>query len=120
MSSAFSVTIENSTHEISGLAVLGRGEGADIRIDSKKLSRMHARFTVVEDKLYVEDLDSKNGTFVNGQRVTQRRELIKGDQLKFGDLGVSLVFPEVKAVPSEPAAAAPRKERHAKSGEMEN
>ncbi len=64
-----------------GTTVIGRHSDCDVCLPSDEISRRHARVTVATDGLYVEDLDSANGTFVNGRRV--RREKIEpGDELK--------------------------------------
>jgi EAL domain-containing protein (putative c-di-GMP-specific phosphodiesterase class I) len=49
---------------------VGRWEGADHTIYSGKVSKEHARFEVVDGRYAIRDLDSTNGTFVNGQRVS--------------------------------------------------
>ena len=49
------------------------------------MSRHHARVLRDSSGVWVEDLRSTNGTFINGHRVTSRRALRDGDQLKFGD-----------------------------------
>lgn len=53
--------------------VIGRSESCDLRIDSTQVSREHARFTRHANELRVQDLGSTNGTFVNGQRVSDAR-----------------------------------------------
>lgn len=64
-----------------GTTVIGRHSECDICLPSDEISRKHARIVQNPDGLYVEDLDSANGTFVNGRRV--RREKIEpGDELK--------------------------------------
>ena len=69
-----------------GITVIGRGQDADIVIDSKNLSRLHVRFTVSGDTIEIEDLGSKNGTFVNNEKVQAKRQLAKGDRLRFADV----------------------------------
>ncbi|HMI91228.1 MAG TPA: FHA domain-containing protein, partial [Polyangiales bacterium] len=55
----------------SGEVVVGRGEGADLRIADQGLSRLHARFQCVGGSVTVTDLGSRNGTFVQRQAVQQ-------------------------------------------------
>jgi pSer/pThr/pTyr-binding forkhead associated (FHA) protein len=63
---------------------LGRAAGAQIVVDAPLVSRVHCRFTVESTgQLVLEDLDSTNGTFVNGQKVS-RTTLGTGDSLKVG------------------------------------
>ena len=64
-----------------GTTVIGRHSDCDICLPSDEVSRKHAKILVTADGLYVEDLGSANGTFVNGKRV--RREKVEpGDELK--------------------------------------
>jgi two-component system cell cycle response regulator len=67
-------------------AVLGRGIEADIRIEDPSLSRMHARFDRDGDTLAVTDLESRNGTFVEGQRIHERHRLKSGELITVGSV----------------------------------
>jgi DNA-binding winged helix-turn-helix (wHTH) protein len=69
-----------------GENLLGRGDEATIRIESAKVSRVHARIAVAESAATVEDLASKNGTFVRGRRIAGPIELADGDELCLGSL----------------------------------
>jgi hypothetical protein len=60
----------------------GRGLDNDVVLDSLSVSREHARL-LQADGLYVEDLGSRNGTFVNGHRV-QRARVVPGDRVRLG------------------------------------
>jgi pSer/pThr/pTyr-binding forkhead associated (FHA) protein len=65
---------------------LGRATGADFIVDAALVSRVHCRLTALPSgELEVKDLESTNGTFVNGQRVEEAR-LSSGDRLKVGRL----------------------------------
>jgi diguanylate cyclase (GGDEF)-like protein len=64
--------------------VIGRGSAVELRLLDDGISRRHARVTRDGDRCWVEDLDSKNGTFVNGERVT-RRALADGDKIQVGE-----------------------------------
>jgi DNA-binding winged helix-turn-helix (wHTH) protein len=79
--------------------VIGRAPEAAIQIDSGGVSRLHARITVVGREARVEDLGSKNGTFVGGQPVAGARVLADGDELRIGP--VALTFTIVAAEPTE-------------------
>lgn len=72
------------------VVTIGRLPECDVHIDSPAISRRHAR--VVEDVggWFVEDLESTNGTFVNGERVTERRRLFGGERVQLG--GLTFVF----------------------------
>lgn len=73
-----------------GVNLIGRAPEADIRIESSKVSRRHARITVDGDTAVVEDLGSKNGTFVGGSRIEEPTPLGHGDQLRLGQLAAVL------------------------------
>lgn len=64
--------------------VIGRAEDATIRIDSAGVSRRHARIVVVETGATVEDLGSKNGTYVHGEPLSAPRPLSDGDEIRVG------------------------------------
>jgi len=63
--------------------VLGRGEDVDIQIDNPLVSRRHARVCFRDGAWRVEDLDTPNGLYVNGNRV-QYQELQPGDRIELG------------------------------------
>lgn len=67
-----------------GENVLGRGEEATARIDAPGVSRRHARLVVTADGATLEDLASKNGTFVGEERVEAPTRLQDGDRLRLG------------------------------------
>lgn len=69
----------------SDTVTIGRAEDQPICIPHKSLSRSQARIEPSEGRFFVVDLQSKNGTFVNGVRV-QRKELRHGDTITLGDL----------------------------------
>jgi ABC transport system ATP-binding/permease protein len=63
---------------------LGRATGADFIVDAALVSRVHCRITALPSgELEVKDLESTNGTFVNGRRVEQAR-LAPGDRIQVG------------------------------------
>ena len=65
---------------------VGRSTGADFIVDAALVSRVHCRLTALADGgLEVSDLESTNGTFVNGERV-ERARLNPGDRLQMGRL----------------------------------
>lgn len=64
--------------------IIGRDPDVDITIPSPIVSRRHARLTRDGDGYMIEDLGSSNGTFINGQRVSERKLLRSGDQVRFG------------------------------------
>ena len=62
---------------------LGREAGNHIQLHDTEVSRRHAEIRRAGEEFTVSDLDSSNGTFVNGQRI-DRRELASGDQVQIG------------------------------------
>jgi DNA-binding winged helix-turn-helix (wHTH) protein len=71
-----------------GPNVLGRDPSADVQIDDVTVSRRHASLTV-EDDATLEDLDSKNGTFIEGERLTATAPLADGQTFVLGDAAVT-------------------------------
>lgn len=66
-------------------ALVGRAKECDIRLGEAHLSRRHARLTVTDKGLLIEDLDSANGTFINGRRI-QQATVRSGDEVSFDTL----------------------------------
>jgi DNA-binding NtrC family response regulator len=81
--------------------LLGRGEECDVALASGETSRRHAELRREGPIWIVRDLDSRNGSFVNGQRV-EAAPLSLGDLLRFGD-SIGVVVPLVES--AEPAYA---------------
>jgi FHA domain len=69
---------------IGGLSV-GRSKEADVRIDDRYASSIHARVFSREGRFYVEDMNSTNGTLLNGATLQGEAELIDGDSVQIGD-----------------------------------
>jgi pSer/pThr/pTyr-binding forkhead associated (FHA) protein len=67
-------------------ATLGRAVECDVVIASKSISREHTRLCHEGRRWFVEDLNSTNGTYLNGERVVGKRDLRDGDSLKVGDI----------------------------------
>ena len=75
---------------------IGRAEDCDIILPDRLVSRHHARVYWLDGRYYVEDLGSKNGTHVNGQEVTQPRQLEDGDEIQIA-LRFKLAFVDAGA-----------------------
>ena len=73
-----------------GENLIGRDKPAAVCLDAASVSRQHARILVEGPRATLEDLGSKNGTRLNGERVRGTRELRDGDAIRFGD--VQLLF----------------------------
>ena len=65
------------------IKTIGRSPGAQFIVDAALVSRVHCRLSAGATELQVDDLDSTNGTFVNGERV-KRSSLKEGDRLGVG------------------------------------
>jgi ABC transport system ATP-binding/permease protein len=76
--------------EQKGSVILGRSDGADIRIDNNLVSRQHAKISTSGGHIYVEDLGSVNGTFINGQRIKLKTRISSSDDIIVGRLRFSL------------------------------
>ena len=82
-------------------------------IDSAKVSRRHTRIVADGDKAILEDLGSKNGTYVEGKRVREPVALSDGDQISIGP--VVLVFRVAGAQSTETELNAPEPSSRARS-----
>jgi DNA-binding winged helix-turn-helix (wHTH) protein len=71
-----------------GENVVGRERDAAVRIEAASISRRHARITVSGDHATLEDLQSKNGTWIRGKRI-HRGELSDGDAILFGTVAAA-------------------------------
>lgn len=72
------------TFPLSGDAVAGRDPSQPIALADDQVSRQHARFSVAGGDATIEDLGSRNGTYVNGQVLQGSRRLNPGDRVRMG------------------------------------
>lgn len=73
-------------HPVVDELVLGRSEHASLYVDDEKVSRRHARLIAVgPEQVRLEDLGSKNGTWLNGQRLLDSAILADGDNIQIGE-----------------------------------
>jgi len=66
--------------------LIGRAEQCDVRPLSEEVSRRHCAITVGPAEVWVEDLGSRNGTLVNGVKITERTKVVDGDIVTVGSL----------------------------------
>ena len=85
--------------------VLGRHPNCTIQLNSNTVSRRHAQVVKDGDQYYVEDLQSGNGTFVNGQKIEGRTLLKHEDRIKLGPI---LLRYESEATPAAPSTPPPQ------------
>ncbi len=69
---------------IGGLSI-GRSKDSDVRIEDRYASSLHARVFSREGRYFVEDMNSTNGTLLNGATLKGEAELIDGDVVQIGD-----------------------------------
>jgi len=67
-----------------GILEVGRSSDCWLTLEDEISSRVHARFHVDGQGCEIEDLGSRNGTFVNGERIVGRRRLFDGDRIRIG------------------------------------
>jgi pSer/pThr/pTyr-binding forkhead associated (FHA) protein len=70
--------------------VIGRDEGCNLRPASPAISKKHCAILVKTGRVYIKDLGSTNGTFVNDNVITEEQELLPGDRVKVGPLEFTL------------------------------
>jgi hypothetical protein len=87
---------------------VGRGESADVRLGwDEEVSTLHAQIEVVRDECtLVDDGLSRNGSYVNEERVHGRRHLRDGDMIRFGRTAILYRRPGEATAPEETAIAA--------------
>jgi ribosome-associated protein YbcJ (S4-like RNA binding protein) len=68
----------------SSVTTIGRDEECEIVFDDTLVSRRHARIFLAEHGALIEDLDSRNGVFVNGEQIERSRQLLDGDRVRIG------------------------------------
>lgn len=92
-------------------AIVGRSTECDIHLAVAHLSRRHAQLQVANGLLYVKDLGSANGTFLNGKRITEAR-VRRGDELRFDTLSFGVLGPvdelDKTTIRHHPPVPAPR------------
>jgi DNA-binding winged helix-turn-helix (wHTH) protein len=69
---------------LEGENIIGRDPDAALWIDHPSVSRHHARVVILGQDVAIEDLGSKNGTFLNGKKIAQSCSLADGDQVRIG------------------------------------
>jgi pSer/pThr/pTyr-binding forkhead associated (FHA) protein len=70
--------------ELADLSIVGRLADSTVVLHGQQASRQHARIALDGDGVWLEDLGSANGTFLNGTKISQRMRLSSGDRLRFG------------------------------------
>jgi pilus assembly protein CpaF len=84
---------------------VGRVQGNDIVLSKRNVSKQHARLTLKGEQAVVVDLNSTNGTWVNGRKISSPQSLKHGDKIYIADFIITLEPPNAD---SERASSAPR------------
>ncbi|WP_437597013.1 FHA domain-containing protein [Sorangium sp. So ce590] len=102
------LTIEDDEGKQTGLPLaheeyaLGRGESNSIRLTDRNVSRQHATLAKNGQGWVIRDLDSYNGTYVNGGRVTGEQHLRHGDLVQLGDYRIEIVDEALSSAVTSP------------------
>jgi pSer/pThr/pTyr-binding forkhead associated (FHA) protein len=72
--------------------LIGRGDDCHLRPQSDAISRRHCVIITTDNEVVVRDLNSRNGTFVNGDRVAEEAVLLHGDNLRVGPLEFEMII----------------------------
>lgn len=78
--------------QVNGPVIVGRSSGADIVIGAGYVSGRHARFSLMGNDLFIEDLGSTNGTAVNGQLIDAPYPLKNHDTVTVGDVDIKVRY----------------------------
>lgn len=96
---AWTVAVERGPKELRGVqiavrgpVIVGRSPGADIVIGAGYVSGRHARFTLMGQNLFIEDLGSTNGTAVNGHPIVEPTALKNNDVVNVGDVAIRVRY----------------------------
>jgi pSer/pThr/pTyr-binding forkhead associated (FHA) protein len=75
---------KGSTYDLSDEATVGRASGCQVALTDPAVSQLHARIFRRDGRLFVEDLGSSNGTYVNRKKVSAPVAIRRGDRLAMG------------------------------------
>ncbi len=90
--------------------LIGRGDDCHMRPKSEAISRNHCAILINEDddEVIIRDLNSRNGTYLNGERLAADQSLESGDHLQIGRLEFEVMIKDRKRAPEPVAAPTPR------------
>lgn len=103
---ALSEALGDLTLTVSDSLSVGRGSDNDVVLGSKQVSRNHAVLSVLNGELYVKDLESSNGTFINEQRIEANKStnLAANDTLGFASFSFQVSAPVAATLANDKAA----------------
>ena len=93
--------IKDVEWDVEGSLFIGRSNICNIYFDDDRLSKQHFVIKVNKMGCYIEDLESTNGTFVNGVKMTNRRMLLDGDVITAGREKIVFHVPKDPLKPAE-------------------
>lgn len=82
--------------------VIGRGDKAHLKPSSELVSRMHCAIRLQDGKVEVEDLGSRNGSFINDQQLSGPYQVKSGDRLRIGNLNFEILIDPTQAGNKKP------------------
>lgn len=88
-----------------GATLIGRSVACKVVLDDSDVSRRHARLTIGDAGAEIEDLESANGVFVNGERVSDRQRLSNGDVIGVGNEELRLIVDSPQAQGEGPGSS---------------
>ena len=88
---AISDELQGQEVEVKHDVLIGRHQDCDVVLQSSAISRRHAALAVRDDQLWLSDLNSSNGTFVNDLKIVQETLLAAGDIVQFANLKFALL-----------------------------
>jgi pSer/pThr/pTyr-binding forkhead associated (FHA) protein len=92
--------------KVTGPLTVGRSQTATVYLDDKTLSREHTQFFLQNGRLFVKDLQSKNGTYLNGALLQRAEALKPGDRVKVGVAAFTVAHEAGDALPAVTAPLA--------------
>ncbi len=105
--------LQNRVFNLGINTIVGRSNECDITLAAAHLSRRHAQLIVENERLLVKDLDSSNGTFLNGKRVKEAW-VTRGDELRFDTLAFGVMGPadDLDKTTIRPSTSPPKAQTH--------
>ncbi|GEM_PF-459545 len=101
-----------------GECYVGRSEDAKIRIPSSRVSRKHCKFILKDKIAYIADLNSVNGTYINGDKISKITILREGDLIVIGPVSFKVIIPTAVSNAIDPVTS-PKKSASKRTPSLE-